>query len=184
MLDDSASYAKKNQDAIIDILDFYKGLNKESEITINDLAMFFAASNGDMTALVRAAARVNSFAKSNSKSFVKKSIPMLFRPVNRTKFKSEISELKEKASQTSTCGIIAALAGMRDRPNREILLKSPPYPVHIIAGDKDPRISYKESCELADISEFVKLHTIKGSGHMSYIEAPNQTLEIFNTVLK
>ncbi|MBC8399010.1 MAG: hypothetical protein H8E16_18165, partial [Flavobacteriales bacterium] len=68
MLDDSASYAKKNQDAIIDILDFYKGLNKESEITINDLAMFFAASNGDMTALVRAAARVDSFAKSNSKN--------------------------------------------------------------------------------------------------------------------
>ena len=68
MLDDSANYAKKNQNAIIDILDFYKGLNKESEITINDLAMFFAASNGDMTALVRAAARVDSFAKSNSKN--------------------------------------------------------------------------------------------------------------------
>jgi len=68
MLDDSADYAKKNQNAIIDILDFYKGLNKESEITINDLAMFFAASNGDMTALVRAAARVDSFAKSNSKN--------------------------------------------------------------------------------------------------------------------
>ena len=68
MLDDSADYAKKNQNAIIDILDFYKGLNKESEITINDLAMFFAASNGDMTALVRAAARVDSFAKSKSKN--------------------------------------------------------------------------------------------------------------------
>ena len=68
MLDDSADYAKKNQDAIINILDFYKGLNIESEITINDLAMFFAASNGDMTALVRAAARVDSFAKSNSKN--------------------------------------------------------------------------------------------------------------------
>ncbi len=68
MLDDSADYANKNKEAIINILDFYKGLNKESEITINDLAMFFAASNGDMTALVRAAARVDSFARSNSKN--------------------------------------------------------------------------------------------------------------------
>lgn len=151
---------------------------------VKSLVLYQSTARADSEEKKKDRNRVIKIAKSNSKSFVKKSIPMLFRPVNRTKFKSEISELKEKASQTSTCGIIAALAGMRDRPNREILLKSPPYPVHIIAGDKDPRISYKESCELADISEFVKLHTIKGSGHMSYIEAPNQTLEIFNTVLK
>lgn len=127
--------------------------------------------------------RVIEMVKINSKGFVRKSIPMLFRPVNRAKFKSEIAELKEKASQTSTRGIIAALAGMRDRPNREILLKFTPYPVHIIAGDKDPRISYQESLELAEIAEFVSLHTIRGSGHMSYIESAEDTLITLKKVL-
>ena len=128
--------------------------------------------------------RVIELVKTNAKSFVRQSIPMLFRPVNRTRFKAEITILKEKAAQTSTRGIIAALAGMRDRPNREILLKFPPYPIHIIAGDKDPRISYQESTELAEISEFVTLHTIKGSGHMSYIEDFKETQKVLNTILK
>ena len=47
---------------IINILDYYKLLPKDSEVTIDDLGMFFRASNGDMTAMVRSAANVDSFA--------------------------------------------------------------------------------------------------------------------------
>lgn len=114
--------------------------------------------------------RAIELVKANHKSFVKKSVPLLFRPVNRTKFKEQVNWVKEQCLKTPPQGIIAAVEGMRQRPNREVLLKFPPFEVHLIAGEKDPRISIEESRYLATISEYVQLHEIKGCGHMSYIE--------------
>lgn len=121
--------------------------------------------------------RAIDLVKHNHRTFIRQSIPLLFRPVNRKRFHAEINTLREEALKTPLQGVIAALDGMRQRPNREILLKFPPYPVHIIASDKDPRIPVEESRELAAISEHVHLHLIKGCGHMSYIEAPQKALE-------
>ena len=121
--------------------------------------------------------------KQNHESFIRQSIPMLFRPKNRAIFKEKIAILKTEALKTSKQGVIAALQGMRTRPNRELILKFAPYPVHIIAGDKDPRIPINESTELAEISDHVHLHVIKGSGHMSYIEDLDSTLQIFRKIL-
>ena len=151
---------------------------------LRSLVLYQSTARADSADKKRDRDRVIEAVKLNAKSFVRKSIPMLFRPVNRKRFKLDITEVKEKASQTSTRGIIAALAGMRDRPNRELLLKFPPYPVHIIAGYKDPRISYQESKELSEISEYVTLHTINGSGHMSYIEDLDATIEMIQRSLK
>ena len=151
---------------------------------LRSLVLYQSTARADSEDKKRDRDRVIEAVKLNAKSFVRKSIPMLFRPVNRKRFKVDITAVKEKASQTSTRGIIAALAGMRDRPNRELLLKFPPYPVHIIAGDKDPRISYQESKELSEISEYVTLHTINGSGHMSYIEDLDATIEMIQRSLK
>ncbi len=151
--------------------------------SIRSLVLYQSTARADSDEKKLDRDRVIEAVKVNAKSFVRKSIPMLFRPIHRQKFKQKISELKSKAEQTSTRGIIAALAGMRDRPNRELLLKFPPYPVHIIAGDKDPRIPYQESCELAEISEYVALHSIEGSGHMSYIEKPEETMQVIKTIL-
>ena len=53
-----------------------------------------------------------------------------------------------------------------------------------MAGDKDPRIPYDEAKELAEISEMVTLFTLKGSGHMSYVEDLTATLDAFKSILK
>lgn len=127
--------------------------------------------------------RTIALVKKNYKSFVKKSVPMLFRPVNRTKFKAELNWVKEQCLKTSPQGIIAAIEGMRQRPNREILLKFPPFDVHLIAGEKDPRIPIEESRYLAAISEYVNLHEIKGCGHMSYVEDLGATISLLKKVL-
>jgi pimeloyl-ACP methyl ester carboxylesterase len=120
--------------------------------------------------------RAIELVKANYKSFVRKSIPLLFRPINRTRFKAQVSWVKEEALKTNPQGIIAAMEGMRLRPNRELLMKFPPYPVHIIAGEKDPRIPISESKYLSEISEFVRLRVIKDCGHMSYVENLEETV--------
>lgn len=128
--------------------------------------------------------RAITLVKQKPSSFVRQSIPQLFRPVNRLKFKKEINRLKDLALKTPPQGIVAALAGMRDRPNRELLLRFPPYPIHIIAGEKDPRIPLQTLIEQAAISEEVHLHVIKGVGHMSYIEDFDRTITLFKQILK
>lgn len=127
--------------------------------------------------------RAIELVKSNHKSFVRKSVPLLFRPVNRQKKKEELNWVKEQCLLTPPQGIIAAIEGMRQRPNREVLLKFPPYPVHIIAGTKDPRISIEESRYLAVISDDVFLHELTGCGHMSYVECPTEMLKVIKKAL-
>lgn len=150
---------------------------------VKQLVIYQSSALSDDPARKKARNQAIDLVKSNHLSFIRKSIPQLFRPVNRQRFKKEVERAKEEALKIPVQGIIAALGGMRDRPNREILLKFPPYPVHVVAADKDPRIPYAESAALANISEHVRLHTIKGSGHMSYIEAPERTLEVFLDIL-
>jgi predicted kinase len=62
LLDQSSEFAQQKVDTIVDILNWYKDQKSNKEITVDNLGMAFRAFNGDMTALVRAAARVDSFA--------------------------------------------------------------------------------------------------------------------------
>ncbi len=150
---------------------------------VKNLILYQSTARADSPSKKKDRDRVIALVKKNHASFVRQAIPMLFRPVNRKRFRDGVNWVKNQALKTPVQGIIAALSGMRDRPDREILLKFPPYPVHIIAGEKDPRIPLQESVEMSEISEHVRLHLIHGSGHMGYIEAPKQTLEALTTAL-
>ncbi|MEQ9187032.1 MAG: alpha/beta hydrolase [Cryomorphaceae bacterium] len=150
---------------------------------LKGLILYHSTARSDSPSKKKDRNRVIELVKRNHASFVRQSIPMLFRPLNRKRMREGVNHVKKQALQTSVQGTIAALAGMRDRPNRELLLKFPPYPVHIIAGEMDPRIPLQESTELAEISEHVHLQIIRGCGHMGYLEAPNESLEALRTAL-
>ncbi len=150
---------------------------------VRDLVLYQSTARADTDEKKKDRLRAIELIKANAKSFIRQAIPALFRPVNRKRHREVIQQLKEEAFNIPLQGIIAAIDGMRLRQSREVLLKFPPYPVHIVAGDKDPRITIEESRALAGISEFVHLHVIKGCGHMSYIEAPEETLKIFKRIL-
>jgi predicted kinase len=62
LLDKSADFAQQKIETIVDFLNWYKSQGSNKEITVDMLGMAFRGFNGDMTALVRAAARVDSFA--------------------------------------------------------------------------------------------------------------------------
>jgi pimeloyl-ACP methyl ester carboxylesterase len=137
---------------------------------LKSLTLYHSTARADTVWKKRDRERAIDLIKMNHKSFVRTSIPMLFKPSNRKRLGNEIKTLKMEALKTPKQGIVAALSGMRLRPNREVLLKFPPFPVFIIAGDKDPRIPLQESHQLAEISEYVHLHVIKDCGHMSFLE--------------
>lgn len=112
--------------------------------------------------------RAIAVVKENHKSFIRTSIPMLFRSKSRKIHAVEIAEVKKQALITSKQGVIAALEGMKIREDREVLLHFGPYPSLLILGKKDPVLAYEDLMAQVDGSqtEVVELD----NGHMSLIE--------------
>ena len=70
---------------------------------------------------------------------------------------------------------MAALEGMKSRPDREVLLHFGAFPVMMIAGKNDPVIPFEDSLEQIETHELE--HTILENGHMSHIEDLEELLE-------
>lgn len=106
--------------------------------------------------------------KQNYKTFVRISISNLFKPENRTIFKNEVEKATEEALKTPLQGIIAALEGMKNRPDRLHNLQQASIKKMMIIGEKDPALNYDSLIEQArklniSLIEFP-------DGHMSHIE--------------
>lgn len=117
--------------------------------------------------------RAIAVVKENHKSFIRTSIPMLFRSKSKKLFADEISLVKKEALKTSRQGIIAALEGMKVRLDREVLLHFGPYPSLLILGKKDPVLKYED---LIDQTTGAKTEVVElENGHMSLIEDKEAT---------
>ncbi len=112
--------------------------------------------------------RAINLVKRNYKSYVRNSIPMLFRPVNRKKYHRALKEIKLEALQTSPQGIVAALEGMKIRIDREVILNFAPYPILFVASKKDPVLPWAQ-LEEQFFHEAVE-PLVLSEGHMSHIE--------------
>lgn len=112
--------------------------------------------------------RAIAVVKENHKSFIRTSIPMLFRSKCRKIHATEIAVVKKEALTTSKQGIVAALEGMKIREDREVLLHFGPYPKLLILGKKDPVLAYDDLIDQTkgNDTEVVELE----NGHMSLIE--------------
>jgi len=106
--------------------------------------------------------------KKNHKVFIRIAINNLFRPKNRTIFSEAIKQIITEALQTPLQGIIAALEGMKIRPNREAVLKSKSYKVMVIISKKDPVLDYNALILQAKKAN-IKVVEFP-DGHMSHIE--------------
>lgn len=112
--------------------------------------------------------RAIAVVKENHKSFIRTSIPMLFRSKCRKIYANEIAMIKKEALKTSRQGIIAALEGMKIRLDREVLLHFGPYPTLMILGKKDPVLKYED---LINQTKDTNTKVVElENGHMSLIE--------------
>ena len=106
--------------------------------------------------------------KRQHKRYIRQAIPLLFRPKNRSKLRDAVNAAKEEALQTSKQGIVAALEGMKQRPDREVLLHFGAFPCYLIAGKNDPVIPFEISKEQVNFSQL--RHLYLENGHMSHLE--------------
>ena len=106
--------------------------------------------------------------KNNYKTFVRISISNLFKPSNRLILTKEIKEVTKEALKTPLQGIVAALEGMKNRPDRETLLSETSFKKMMIIGKEDPALDYNSLIEQTQNSD-IKVVEFP-DGHMSHIE--------------
>lgn len=112
--------------------------------------------------------------KRNPVVLINELVPNLFAPENRKKFSAEIEKIKKIADSMTRRGIINCLEGMKDRIDRQEILKNTRVPVLFILGEKDPLMNYEMLKPQALLSEQVQLLSLENAGHMGFIEAEEE----------
>lgn len=103
------------------------------------------------------------------------SIPNMFAEKNRVKYSKEIIEIADTAVEFSDEGIIAALSGMKNRPDRSELLSKTEIPFLYIWGKEDKFVP-KETFNKIKMPKNAELLILENSGHMGFYEEKEKTL--------
>jgi len=150
---------------------------------IKGLCLFHSTSRPDSEEKKVNRDRAIDIVKSNHESFIKNAIPMLFRPKNRKIFKKEVDVAKEQALTTSQQSVIAALEGMKIRPDRSAVLQSENFKKLLVIGKYDTALDYESLIDLANSSKELEMEEYP-IGHMGHIEERDATLDALKKFIK
>jgi pimeloyl-ACP methyl ester carboxylesterase len=147
---------------------------------LKGFVLFHSQAAADSPEAIKNRERTISLVEKDHQGFIKNFIPDLFDPDNVKKFGTEIDSLRNLAGQTSKEGIIAALNGMKSRPDRRHVLLISTVPVILIIGKNDSKIPMEVVIPQTLLPAHSETLLLDHVGHMGFIEA---STEIF-TVLK
>lgn len=114
-------------------------------------------------------------------SFIDGLSKKLFSPDNLEVNRDEIAETVIIGLKTSVKGLVSALTAMKNRPDRNYVLKETELPVLMAAGELD-QIIPPEKTFTVDRPNIQK-HIIKNSGHISMYEQPKDLVKAMNDFL-
>jgi len=116
-------------------------------------------------------------AKRNKDKYLKESLKKLFFPANIKKHPELLVKATNIANATSVQGIVAAIEGMKQRRNTEVVLQFCHCPVMFIAGLHDlliPLELHQHQFELPPVHELLLL---EHSAHMGFYEEPETVIK-------
>jgi pimeloyl-ACP methyl ester carboxylesterase len=103
-------------------------------------------------------------------------IPRVFADDNLEKLHQKVSFGIEIAKKTSDQGIIAALEGMKQRPDRQHVFEKTDLPVLFIIGEKDNYIPVNAMDQVIEKTKNKQVVYLRDSGHLGFIEEKNESL--------
>ena len=149
---------------------------------IKGLCLLNSTSNEDDEERKALRIRANKMVQNNFENLVRMSFVNLFTETSRNAFRKEINLALKEALKTPVQGYIAANEGMGLRPNQNHVLANNSFKKLIIAGKKDPVLSYEKSVEEASATK-TELKTLT-NGHMSHIENLEELQDLLKEFVK
>lgn len=116
--------------------------------------------------------RAIKIVKLNPNMYTTEVIKNLFATKHVTRLKTEIAFAQKIASTISKQSIISALEGMKDRPNRDIILGLVEYPVMMIIGELDNVLPYQQLLDQSNVIKKKHVLYLEQEGHMGFLENP------------
>lgn len=126
--------------------------------------------------------RAIKLVKADKRVYTKNTIKNLFATQNLKYLKEEIAFATKIAQGTSKRGAVAALEGMKDRPNRDIILGMVNYPAMMIIGEHDNILPYQSLLEQSESIRNKTVVLLEHDGHFGFLESPlvvNKALKKF-----
>lgn len=140
---------------------------------LKGLCLFHSSAYSDTDDKKRDRTRSIKVVKANHKIYTTEVIKNLFATQNAKYLKKEIAFAQKIASTVSKQSIIASLEGMKDRPNRDIILGLASYPVMMIIGELDNVLPYQQLLEQSELIKQKHVLYLEYDGHMGFLENPN-----------
>lgn len=138
---------------------------------LSGLGLFHSITWADLPEKREARDREIELVKQGKKNLIcNANVPKGFADDNLEKFKTAVERAKAIAINTPEEGIIAALNGMKTRPDRTFILEKAEVPVFFAVGKKDNYIPVEKLLALTLKSKQKYVSILENSGHMSFIE--------------
>jgi pimeloyl-ACP methyl ester carboxylesterase len=116
--------------------------------------------------------RAIKLVKADKRVYTKTTIKNLFATKNLKYLKDEVAFATHIAQGISKQSAVAALEGMKDRPNRDIILGMVEYPVMMVIGELDNILPYQGLLEQAELIRNKHVLLLEHDGHMGFLESP------------
>lgn len=120
---------------------------------------------------------INLIKEGKQNQIFQTNVPKGFANDNLAPMKAKVEWAITLAAKSAPEGIIALLEGLKNRPDRQKLLKETGTPILFILGKKDNYIPYDVMYAVAQRSPKGEVLTLENSGHMGFLEEPGICLE-------
>jgi pimeloyl-ACP methyl ester carboxylesterase len=139
------------------------------------ICLFHSSALPDSEEKKKDRVRATEIVKKDQRHFVSELVNKLFAPANVPEYGERIAQLKEIGNNTPSQGIINALLGMKDRPDRQHVLKKADYPVQFIIGRDDQVMPFQVLFDQTKLSPKINALVVENCGHMGFYEAKERT---------
>lgn len=139
---------------------------------LKGLCLYHSTAYADSEDKKRDRSRSIKVVKANHKIYAIDVIKNLFAIKNFKYLKREIQFANTIAKATSKQSIIASLEGMKDRPNRDLILGMAHYPIMMVIGQHDNVLPYEQLLEQSQLIKNKQVLFLEHDAHMGFLESP------------
>lgn len=139
---------------------------------LKGLCLFHSTCFADSEEKKKERTRAIKLVKTDARVYSKNTIKNLFAVNNIHKHKQEVSFAQKIALKTLNRGIVNSLEGMKERPNRDIVMSFAEYPIMMIIGKYDPILPMQILLNQTKIIQSKYILLLENDGHMGFLENP------------